>query len=196
MAVSSGVLVLVAGLAVGLAVVGAALALLGARTLHSLRRYAAALPEFVERTREPRARRAVAAIRQRQADFDATLWIAHWAPEDAVARLQQLWLVFVALVAGMAVLAHLVVPTLSPILLALVAGLGVGLAGWLARVVLVWQVRTEARIARQRIDNSLANLALLVRVYVQGGASATEALVAISELRDVMREAGARDVDA
>lgn len=138
----------------------------------------------------------MAAIRQRQVDLDATLWIAHWAPEDAVARLQQLWLVFVALVAGMAVLAHLVVPTLSPILLALVAGLGVGLAGWLARVVLVWQVRTEARIARQRIDNSLANLALLVRVYVQGGTSATEALVAISELRDVMREAGARDVDA
>lgn len=189
-------LIIGVGISVGLVIAGIGVALAGGTTLLALRRYAAALPSIAARSRVPLARRVVAALARRQAEFDATLWIAHWSTEDAVARLQQLWLVLAVLAGGLVLLAKTVVPNLSPFVLGIAAAAALGIAAVVARVVLVWQVRAEARIARQRIDNSLANLALLIRVYVQGGASATEALTAISELRGVMSEAGARDVDA
>jgi hypothetical protein len=138
----------------------------------------------------------IGALQGRLDDFDAMLWIANWTLDDAVARLQQLWLVLTGFAVLGSVAARLLAPSLSPAVLVLIALVGLGGALIAARAVLIWQLRAEARIARERIDNSLANLALLIRVYVQGGASATEALLAIAQLRSVMHPAGARDIDA
>lgn|GEM_PF-2835951 len=189
-------LTLAVGAGVGAGVVGLVLALVGFRRAAAVYRYRAALadPEAAERV--PLARRMIGALQGRLDDFDAMLWIANWTLDDAVARLQQLWLVLTGFAVLGVVAARLLAPPLSPAVLVLIALVGLGAALIAARAVLIWQLRAEARIARERIDNSLANLALLIRVYVQGGASATEALLAIAQLRSVMHPAGARDIDA
>ncbi len=184
------------GVGIVAAVLGLGLALVATRSVVVLRRYAAALPGYVSQARVPLARRIVSLVRERQSEFDAWLWIANWTVDDAVVRLQQLWLVLVGLIVVGVLTSAVVVKHLSAIVLALATAVAVSLAWWCARVLLVWQVHTEARLARQQIDDSLANLALLVRIYVQGGASATEALLAISEFADAMSEAGARDVES
>jgi len=194
--VDPAMLTLVVGAGVGAGVVGLVLALVGFRRAAAVYRYRAALADPDAAERVPLARRMIGALQGRLDDFDAMLWIANWTLDDAVARLQQLWLVLTGFAVLGSVAARLLAPSLSPAVLVLIALVGLGGALIAARAVLIWQLRAEARIARERIDNSLANLALLIRVYVQGGASATEALLAIAQLRSVMHPAGARDIDA
>jgi hypothetical protein len=194
--VDSALLTLAVGAGVGAGVVGLVLALVGFRRAAAVYRYRAALADPDAAERVPLARRMIGALQGRLDDFDAMLWIANWTLDDAVARLQQLWLVLTGFAVLGSVAARLLAPSLSPAVLVLIALVGLGGALIAARAVLIWQLRAEARIARERIDNSLANLALLIRVYVQGGASATEALLAIAQLRSVMHPAGARDIDA